>query len=51
MDEQSIEFHRTVFEAYHELAARESGRFRIVDGRADRDMIEREIWSLVAPYV
>jgi dTMP kinase len=51
MDEQSVEFHRKVYEAYHALAAREPQRFRIVDGRADREAMAREIWDIVEPYV
>jgi dTMP kinase len=51
MDEQSIEFHRKVYEAYHALAAGEPRRFRIIDGRADRETMAREIWDIVEPYV
>jgi len=51
MDDQSLEFHRKVYEAYHALAAREPGRVKLVDGRADVDAIERQVWSIVAAYV
>ncbi len=51
MDEQSLEFHRRVRDAYHALAAREPGRIRLVDGRADRDTVERQIWDIVSAYV
>src|ERR1022692_3346255 len=51
MDEQSLEFHRQVYEAYHALAAREPHRFRIVDGRAGVEPIAGEIWKAVEPYV
>jgi dTMP kinase len=51
MDEQSDEFHRKVRDAYRELAAREAQRYRIVEGRADPDTVERDIWSIVSPYV
>ncbi len=51
MDEQSAEFHRKVYEAYHALASRESHRFRIIDGRADRETMARQIWDIVEPYV
>jgi dTMP kinase len=51
MDEQSLEFHRKVYEAYHALAAREPYRFRIIDGRAARETMAGEIWNAVAPYV
>lgn len=51
MDEQSVAFHRQVYEAYHALAAREPRRFRIVDGRAAIESIADEIWKAVEPYV
>jgi len=51
MDEQSIEFHRKVYDAYHALAAREPERVRIIDGHADREHMAEEIWSVVEPYV
>ncbi len=51
MDEQSLEFHRKVYEAYHALAAREPPRLRIVNGRAGIDAIAAEIWKAVEPYV
>lgn len=51
MDEQALEFHRKVYEAYHALAASEPRRFRIIDGRADRETMAREIWTAVEPYV
>ena len=51
MDEQAVEFHRKVYEAYHALAAREPQRLKLIDGRAGRDDVEREIWTVVAPHV
>jgi len=51
MDDQSIEFHRKVYQAYHALAAREPERVKVVDGRADVDAIERAVWSIVSAYV
>ncbi len=51
MDEQSLEFHRKVYEAYQALAAREPERIRRVDGRASVDEIERAIWNIVSAYV
>ena len=51
MEEQSLEFHRRVWEAYHALAEREPERVRMVDGRAGMDEIEREIWRVVSAYV
>jgi dTMP kinase len=51
MDDQAIEFHRKVHDAYHALARSEPDRVKVVNGRAPIDEIEREIWSIVAAYV
>jgi dTMP kinase len=51
MDDQSLDFHRTVHRAYHELAKNEPERVKIVAGNAEIDAIEREIWSIVSRYV
>jgi len=51
MDDQSLEFHRRVWDAYHALAAAEPGRVKVVDGRADIETIERQVWSIVSAYV
>lgn len=51
MDDQSIEFHRRVYDAYHALALAEPERVKLVNGRADMDSIEREVWSIVSAYV
>jgi len=51
MDEQSVEFHRKVYEAYQALAAREPKRIQRVDGRATIDEIERAVWDVVSAHV
>ncbi len=51
MDDQSLEFHRRVWDAYHALAAAEPRRVKMVNGRADIDTIEQQVWSLVSRYV
>lgn len=51
MDEQSVEFHRSVREAYLKLAAQEKQRFQVVDGRGSVDAVERAIWEAVSPHV
>jgi dTMP kinase len=51
MDDQSLEFHRKVYHAYHALAAAEPRRVQVVDGRTDIDSIERAVWTIVEPYV
>jgi dTMP kinase len=51
MDDQSIEFHRAVWRAYHALAEAEPARVKIVDGRTDIDSIERAVWQIVSRHV
>jgi dTMP kinase len=51
MDDQSLEFHRRVYEAYHALAAAEPDRVKVVDGRTDVETIERSVWDVVRPHV
>ena len=51
LDDESLDFHRRVWEAYHALAASEPERVKIVNGRNDIDTIEREVWDVVEPYV
>jgi dTMP kinase len=51
MDDQAIEFHRKVYQAYHALAAAEPERVKLVDGSAGIDEIEREVWSIVSEHV
>jgi len=51
MDDQSLDFHRSVYQAYRELAEREPERVKTVDGRAPIDAIEAQVWEVVRPYV
>lgn len=51
MDEQSLEFHRKVYEAYQALAAGEPERIRRIDGRAAIEEIELAIWDIVSAHV
>jgi dTMP kinase len=51
LDDESIEFHKRVWEAYHALAAAEPGRVKLVNGRAGLDTIEAEVWNIVSAYV
>jgi dTMP kinase len=51
LDDESMEFHKRVWEAYHELARREPDRVKVVDGRADLDTIEHAVWDIVSQYV
>jgi dTMP kinase len=51
LDDESLEFHRKVHEAYHALAEREPDRVKVVNGRTDIDAIERAVWEVVTAYV
>ena len=51
MDEQSLDFHRKVFEAYHSLAASEPQRIRVVNGKGAIEDTQREVWNVVSPHV
>jgi dTMP kinase len=51
LDDESLEFHRKVRAAYHELAGREPERVRLVDAARPVDVVAAEIWSLVAPLL
>src|SRR5580692_11729252 len=50
MDDESLEFHERVWEAYHALARSQPERVKLVDGRADLDTIERAVWEIVSRY-
>ncbi|MFB3777171.1 MAG: dTMP kinase [Bryobacteraceae bacterium] len=47
MDDQEIEFHRRVREAYIELAAAEPRRFVVIDGRPDVETVAGAVWEAV----
>jgi dTMP kinase len=51
MDEQALEFHRQAREAYCRLAQREPHRFRVIDGRPDRETVAGRVWEAVLPLV
>jgi dTMP kinase len=51
MDDQALEFHLKVHDAYHALAAAEPDRVKLVDGRAGIDELEREVWDVVSAHV
>jgi dTMP kinase len=47
IDEQAIEFHRKVREAYLRLAADEPDRVRLIDGARSEEEVEKDVWSAV----
>ena len=48
IDEQSIEFHQRVREAYRELAEREPERIRWIDGNAPAADVAERVWEQVS---
>jgi dTMP kinase len=51
LEEQAIEFHHKVREAYHELARNEPQRFRLVDGRGTPEEIAGKVWEEIGPLL
>jgi dTMP kinase len=51
LEEQAIEFHHKVRDAYHELARNEPQRVRLIDGRGAPEAIAAKVWDQVAPLV
>jgi dTMP kinase len=51
MDEQSVEFHRKVREAYRRLADREPQRVRVVDGMLPQEQLAEAVWRIVSPLL
>ena len=51
MDDQSLEFHRKVREAYLKLAKQHADRFRIIDGRGAPETVAERVWESLAAYV
>jgi dTMP kinase len=51
MDDQALEFHRKVREAYLALAKQHADRFRMIDGRGTPDVVAERVWAEFAAYV
>jgi dTMP kinase len=51
MDDQAVEFHRRVHDAYAELAARESHRFVVIEGSRSVEAISEDIWRAVTAWI
>ncbi len=51
LEEQAIEFHHKVREAYHDLGRCEPHRFRLIDGRGAPEAIAEKVWEQVAPLL
>jgi dTMP kinase len=48
IDQQTVEFHHKVRDAYHELAKREPQRVRLIDGSGPEQEIAAKVWDVVA---
>lgn len=51
LDEQAVEFHRKVRDAYLQLAADEPGRVKLVDGAGSEEKVERDVWIAISSAV
>jgi dTMP kinase len=51
LEEQAIEFHHKVRDAYHELAHKEPRRFRLIDGCGTPEAIAMKVWEEVSPLL
>jgi dTMP kinase len=51
LDEQAVSFHRKVRDAYHQLAAEETRRVRLIDGGRDENTVAADVWEAVRPFV
>ncbi len=49
MDEQAVDFHRRVRDAYLAMAAKEPKRFRVIDGRGSVESVAEAVWNAFAP--
>jgi len=48
LDDESLEFHRAVRDAYLALASQESHRFLVIDGNASVEEVAESVWKEVA---
>jgi dTMP kinase len=51
LDEQSLEFHRKVRAAYHQLAEDEPKRVKLIDGSREAAEVAQAVWSAVQPLL
>ena len=51
IDEQAVGFHRTVRDAYLQLAADDPKRVKVIDGSRDAETVAEDVWQAVAPHL
>ena len=47
IDEQAVEFHHKVRDAYHDLARLEPKRVRLIDGSGSQEEVAAKVWDVV----
>jgi dTMP kinase len=47
LDEQAVDFHKKVRDAYLQLAADEPARVKLIDGSGSEEEVEKDVWSIV----
>ena len=50
LDEQAIDFHRKVRDAYLQLASDEQNRVTLLDGAGSEENVEKDVWSAVSAF-
>lgn len=50
LDEQAVDFHRKVRDAYLQLASDEPGRVKLIDGAGSEETVEKEVWAVVSKF-
>ena len=51
LDEQDVSFHRRVRDAYHQLAADEPKRVRLIDGGRAESLVAEDVWQAVQSFL
>lgn len=51
IDSQSLDFHRSVGQAYQKIARAEPDRFRLIDGAGEPAVVAKRVWEVVSPIV
>jgi dTMP kinase len=51
MESQSLKFYQRVRQGYLDLAKREPGRVKIIDGSQNIETVEKQIWELVSRVI
>ena len=51
LDEQAIDFHRKVRDAYLQLAADEPNRVKLIDGAGSEEKVEKDVWIAISSVV